>query len=670
MRRSQINTTMSSRDFLSLQMRGKFSQNQSTRNLSGPPDLSQIEVRSKTWETSIAYLYLVGDVLLVLLPLFFILLGVAVITLHGKPTKGNNFGSKVKFAIQLGPTLFPIIFAAISGRSMKMIARYLAEKGARLSISKSFLKSGHIIGGTIESQILMQRLTVVGANLLFLWTLSPLDSQASLCLMKRDSTTFKGNGKFSDAGALFGAAVLAPQAIKIRPQDMWGNVKIPALEALDMSKVDSIGWIVVPSNISTPETYSSLVGLPVAGIQANTNSTFNLESTYLSVNCGRFNQTTNPSSFNPFTPLNRTASFFIDTDCPLFPGSVSDAGDEILMARLDGFVGNFNSSILNNMDAQWNRNLLYVSQYALTHDSNPMGLNIASCSLSQTHVEAMVDCDKDQCAVQKIRKSLTDTRPASFTGLEHHLIMSGIAENFPTAFTSPGGSSPTERFLVDTSSFPFIQETGYPTMDRRWVNVSIIPPDVFSKRLSLVLNTYYQLSTQPTGYFGSLPKNLTLYGPDTLPVSDIDAYLPGNLSATKHTFEEWWVPFREVVQDSAAPFIGATTTAKVSTAQEIFVCNFAWLALLLASSGIIFTTGAAALVLKRKTLGPELFGFYENPYIKIPQGGSMLDAMERARLLQDVEVYVADVQGDDDVGHIALAAGVPLRKLERDRLYS
>lgn len=31
--------------------------------------------------------------------------------------------------------MFPIVFAAISGRSMKMIARYLAEKGTRIGVS-------------------------------------------------------------------------------------------------------------------------------------------------------------------------------------------------------------------------------------------------------------------------------------------------------------------------------------------------------------------------------------------------------------------------------------------------------------------------------------------------------------------------------------------------------
>lgn len=60
---------------------------------------------------------------------------------------------------------------------------------------------------------------------------------------------------------------------------------------------------------------------------------------------------------------------------------------------------------------------------------------------------------------------------------------------------------------------------------------------------------------------------------------------------------------------------------------------------------------------------------YENPHVRIPQGGSTLDAMERARLLKDVDVYIGDVHGDKTVGHIAVAAGVPMRRLERSRMY-
>jgi hypothetical protein len=43
--------------------------------------------------------------------------------------------------------------------------------------------------------------------------------------------------------------------------------------------------------------------------------------------------------------------------------------------------------------------------------------------------------------------------------------------------------------------------------------------------------------------------------------------------------------------------------------------------------------------------------------------------MERARLLKDVDVHIGDVCANDDVGHIAFAAGMPMRKLERGRMY-
>jgi hypothetical protein len=154
-------------------------------------------------------------------------LSVAVVRLDGKPTKDNGFGKKVESAIQLvsprqiserkdfslvtsnamqGPTIFPIMFAAISGRSLKMIARYLAERGAKLGVSSSvparvllecmltvqtleLLMVSQSVWGAVESQILMRRLTLVGANLLFLWTLSPLGGQASLRLLDKASSS-------------------------------------------------------------------------------------------------------------------------------------------------------------------------------------------------------------------------------------------------------------------------------------------------------------------------------------------------------------------------------------------------------------------------------------------------------------------------------------------------
>ncbi|OCL13730.1 hypothetical protein AOQ84DRAFT_385199 [Glonium stellatum] len=263
-------------------------------------------------------------------------------------------------------------------------------------------------------------------------------------------------------------------------------------------------------------------------------------------------------------------------------------------------------------------------------------VNLVHCSLSQTHVEAMVNCTKSQCGVQKIRRSLTDTRLANFTGLEHFNIVTEALKNLPMAFDSAIGSPPTERFPFSTNSTPTHQTTG-----------------LLNDALLSVLFS----SVAPTGYIGDLPQNLSLYGLDTLPVSDPLFY-------------------NTIGQNPAGvPFIGATTNGTIIRHQEIFICNFGWLSLLLAASGVVFLTGLAGLLLKRKTLAPELFSFvasmtYENPHMNIPEGGGVLDAIERARLLKDLKVRVGDVRGgDEEVGHVAMGTGANIRKLERGRLY-
>ncbi|KAF2814991.1 uncharacterized protein BDZ99DRAFT_485502 [Mytilinidion resinicola] len=686
---------------------------------SWPKEASQLKQRN--W---VSYLYLVVDILLVLLPMFFILLGIAVITLHRKPTKGSSFGTKVEFATQLGPTIFPILFAAIIGRSMKMIARYLAEKGAKLS-TLELLMASQSVWGTFESQFLMRRLTVVGAHLLILCSLSPLGGQASLRLLGTADqanntpqkirylttgpggtmwgleTVYIGNGEFADVDALYNAALLAPNSIKLGPQDTWGNVKIPSMVSLNESTADAHGWISTPTTMAAAEDYSSLMGLPVVGRPLNANANFSMESTYLSVQCSKFTQTLYPNFFHNiasppdfaqlsriisgrvwtdlnsgYNPLNGT-TFFMDTDLPLFDGSIAMTTEDVVAtSRFDGFIGFLNSSATRTASSTAQRNLIFGSVFLSDAEKQDWSINMANCSVMQTHIESAAECVKDQCSVNKIRKSLTDKRASELTGFDHNLITSQFVTSFAKSQNQGRGSSPTERFLSNSTEFPFIQTAGNLESKEVFIDLSKIPSDAFSRRLSLLLNTYYQLSVGPTGYFGSLPQNLSLYGPDTIPVKDIDAYLLKNLSATSHTYVDWWPTFQDAVDDNAigTPFIGATTNATITTHEQVFFCSFAWLSLLLAASTIILVTGAAALLLRRKTIAPEMFGFvtsmtYENTHVKIPPGGNVLDAMERARLLKDVKVRVGDVRGEADVGHIAFSAGVKVRTLERGRLY-
>ncbi|KAL1656653.1 hypothetical protein SLS61_000449 [Didymella pomorum] len=212
--------------------------------------------------------------------------------------------------------------------------------------------------------------------------------------------------------------------------------------------------------------------------------------------------------------------------------------------------------------------------------------------------------------------------------------------------------------------------------DTKYVDLALLSPTVFAKRLSLLLNTYWLLSVTPSAFLGNLPQdNYSAFGLDTLPVNDVDVYLSSNLSSKNTSYSNGWFSKWEYDTTYAEIyFIGATTNSTISRTYPVFVCKFAWLSLLLAAALAVLVVGAASLVLKWRTLGPEMFGFvasmtYENQFARVPGGGSALDGMERARLLRDQHFRVGDVKGDEDVGHIAFATGVPLRKLERGRLY-
>lgn len=52
---------------------------------------------------------------------------------------------------------------------------------------------------------------------------------------------------------------------KFKPMDLCGNVKIPRIEAFNSYQADDDGWI-SSANVNTVESYSSLIGLPIVGI--------------------------------------------------------------------------------------------------------------------------------------------------------------------------------------------------------------------------------------------------------------------------------------------------------------------------------------------------------------------------------------------------------------------
>ncbi|TKA77919.1 hypothetical protein B0A49_05466 [Cryomyces minteri] len=90
--------------------------------------------------------------------------------------------------------------------------------------------------------------------------------------------------------------------------------------------------------------------------------------------------------------------------------------------------------------------------------------------------------------------------------------------------------------------------------------------------------------------------------------------------------------------------------------------NVPWIVIDFISCSVLLTAAVVAALLRRQTLAPDIFGYVssitrENPLIPLPDGGSSLSGMERARKTKDVKIHIADVSQHGEVGRLSLTVG-------------
>ncbi|KAK4957798.1 hypothetical protein LTR28_005624 [Elasticomyces elasticus] len=555
-----------------------------------------------------------------------------------------------------------------------MIARFSAQEGAKLGASLRLLEKRD----RVQSED---------------FTLKYLDTGPAAGFWP-DSTLGGGLSVHEQiVPAVFAAALVSPDDAKIAPQDIWGNVKIPRIEALDMSTIDPEGWINVTRETAV-ETYSSLVGLPTVGPPSDADSTSNLESSYISLNCAApvtkpykqfesiaWNETVgriwpgdpfNTSSSDPRTVLvagHEDQTFFLDT--------YQELGD---VARLNAYFGLENASLRDyptNSTTSQTRDIVFGSMAPYLWEEIPIVL--FNCSVAETHVETVVSCTGKACGASKMRHSILDTRSSRLTFMDITRVAQTLAFSLPLLGGSrvKSSSSLLETFINSTS----FTSDNILTTRNEFVDLSHIAPESVSVRLASVLNTYFQISTSPGSFLGNLPERLSLYEPDTTPIDLIQTWYGSNAtlnnilaSLTIPSYENMPITTERQTALASAPFVGATSHGTAMRTHQIYVCNFVWLALLLLSTGVLLSIGIVGIVMKERTLAPDMKGYvasmtYENPYVKVPDGGAAIDAMDRARSLRDLRVRIGDVEGKSEVGHIAFTAGIQTRPLEKDREY-
>ena len=86
-----------------------------------------------------------------------------------------------------------------------------------------------------------------------------------------------------------------------------------------------------------------------------------------------------------------------------------------------------------------------------------------------------------------------------------------------------------------------------------------------------------------------------------------------------------------------------------------------WTIIDIITSCVLLGAAVLSIILKRRTVAPDIFGYVssmtrDNPHLLLPEGGSTLSGVERAKALRKLKVKITDLNEEGEVGRIGLAA--------------
>ncbi|KAK5630115.1 hypothetical protein RRF57_005830 [Xylaria bambusicola] len=588
------------------------------------------------------------DVLIPAAALYFLIFAWLVYAFRDHPINQEPAPSLLK-ASQLGPTIFPVVFAAITGRFLHRLAAYKLEEGASVMTLEYLLYSRSVFNA-LTAPFALRTFNTMTLILIVMWALSPLGGQASLRIVSPGvrSTTVAQNftyvayvSPFTNGGpgsttsnflppinAAFMGALFSSAATKASYQDLHGNIKIPIYEELTSSDpADSPTWKPVLSGEET--TWSSLTGLPVYGLEESTISRFNLNTAYMKTQCEVSGQDIPyDGSSTPFTRQNFTT---------LAPNANSGANLAVATKATSLF------------------DLFQFTFYSLadTFTSGPGLLTNATCNVTMRYVEVQVECDGMDCRTLAARPSSNPAihRAVPLAPLEVASVLNGgLAQDvehhqhfFSSFVTATDPSLACDTSICTTSGIEgYIADPNNPFTLTETPRLPDVGDALFSQRLGQLMNTYWLDSIAPFA-------------------------ITGNFSL--HPNDNQYGTYNEYNTDS--------TIGTAETRVNVIKCNYAWLAILVISSITLFSFGVASTILSIRRLGPDILDRFstclrENPHVHDSQAFSMEDSSTKAVRLRNVIVRLGDVQPNEDVGYVAIApaeSNTRLRQLNATRTY-
>ncbi|KAK4189447.1 hypothetical protein QBC35DRAFT_450260 [Podospora australis] len=606
-----------------------------------------------------------GDVLLYCVWLALAAFAVAVARSHGVTRSSmtafgdiDNLLSQARIVI---PTLFPILYAATVGRCVRLISLYRVEQGERIGVLDRLVASTSFMG-TLVAALTVSSARAIAPALFFIWALSPLGGQASFrsfhwqanmtetprgfpylssnnSINIPDPSSDRDTNFFtSQSNSLLISSLISSANSTTSPMDLWGNAKIPAIESLMEYGIQSLdGWYSIEQGkTSTATKYSSLLGVPVQKRKALLGaSKFALETSYWTLEClkveyysnARINSTSLPYHYSS----NDTKALAVWTDRTNL--NISAPPSATLTARRFVFgIGHWKSLM-------------------------------ADCHIRTTYVETEVSCQRQACAASRMRISTKNHPPKNYTFLDDVSGTSPFLANLVGALPGPSNYSTLLSAYIGSmlglENAYYDRKTGFRYTGSELYEALKTNAEAFSFILAQVLNTYWIAATG-AGYVLD-PEGMDYV--ENTKSHQYGLYIP--------PYDKLYVNFEKAV-------------GSYWSEEPVFTCSVPWLVLLFIAILVSLVACILNLTLTGFLIrGPHLSMNFstltrDNPYIRIPLGGSALADYDRGKMLQDVRVRFGDVQGDAATGHVAIGtintddtnqAGVTKLGYDRGRLY-
>jgi hypothetical protein len=538
-------------------------------------------------------------------------------------------------------TAFTIVFVTVMSTLVRRYALWKAQRGAYVSELEQ-LQGSISLPSTFKMIISLRAFTLTSVALVCVWSFYYLGSQAS----KREFLKVSSNNfhkmqvytagpdvlsGFSPAAAAvdqysnFDAADVNKQFVFVEQfesyktsdaltgTDFQGSSMIPDLKAIrqsqfpgDILQPNRHGWVDVSKQSQVKYYYSSLLGRPIYTMMPTSGESataitvndivgdYELHTSYFDIGCSI--PTILPfESFPNGTYLNQSMSL------------------NMTQTRADA-PRDKDGHALREFDL-WLRWEPYFDD--MTGTFLPANSSRQVCNVSSVYVDLKVHCQDLGCYPRQMRYA-NHASQYNATSYSTAFDSDAFSSNFFTNLLLSYGpqlniSKPTGASLSLSSNLQWSLSSS-PHYIQEYYSAEPSTATSFNQFISRYMNTYYIISQAQNG---------------VSPLEGVDGYVQ--------------VPMHGAYYDPH------------------YAVFWPWIAVDFVSCFILLIAAIAACWLRMQTLAPDIFGYVssltrDNQYLGVPDSGTTLCGMERARLLNKVKVKIGDVSNPEEpTGRIGLA---------------